>query len=164
MRKVGPDRRRDDDRQRSPDAQLHAHFFRNAYDAKHLIKNRHDDRAAADAEHPGQNAGDEAAGNNGTREPKKLADGNAEQGSTPQEPHPDRAAGSHAAAVCVKSASVSMTIARACTSTSEPAPAFTASVARCRRNARAPGTAWNRPCRWRVTECRRVPRASSRSI
>ena len=41
---------------------------------------------------------------------------------------------------------------------------FVAASARRRRNARAPGTARNRPCRCRVMACSRVPCPSSRSM
>src|SRR5262249_38373609 len=54
------------------------------------------------------------------------------------------------AAVCARSAAESSTRARASRSTRASAPGLTPSTARWRRNARAPGTAWNRPSRWRA--------------
>ena len=38
---------------------------------KHLIEHRHDDRAAADAEHSGQQTGDDAGDDDGQRKPEQ---------------------------------------------------------------------------------------------
>ena len=69
-----------------------------------------------------------------------------------------------AAALCGKGAWASTTRRRAARKTARPAPGLTASVARWRRNARAPGTPRNNPSTCRVMALRRVPRASSRSM
>ena len=48
VREIGAERGRHDDGERGADAKLHAHVFRHAEHAKHLVEHRHDDRAAAD--------------------------------------------------------------------------------------------------------------------
>jgi hypothetical protein len=58
--------------------------------------------------------------------------------------------GRYAAAVCAGAYAVSRTSVSAWRSTRASASGFTPSVARWRRNARAPGTAWNRPSMWRA--------------
>ena len=131
-------------------------------DAEDFVEHRHDDRAAADAEQTGEQAGDDAADDDRGREHGELAERDAEHRILRRDAA--RTGGSQAAAVCANSAGLSRTMASASASTATPAPGFTACVARCRRNARAPGTAWNRPCRCRVMECSRAPRASSRSM
>ena len=62
------------------------------------------------------------------------------------------------------STTVSETRSSAAVSSSAPARGAPAALASRRRNARAPGTPWNKPCRCRVMACSRVPAASSRSI
>ena len=63
-----------DDRDRGADTELKTHLLRHFEHAENLIEYRHDQRAAADAEQAGQNAGDGAARDNGEREPCKLAE------------------------------------------------------------------------------------------
>ena len=60
-------------------------------------------------------------------------------------------------AACSCSASCGRSIPSAVRTTSSPAPRLQASVARCRRQARAPGMPGKRPSRWRVMSCSRVP-------
>ena len=48
------ERGRDDDRQRSADAERHPHLQRHAGQPEAFVEHRHQDRAAADAEHAGQ--------------------------------------------------------------------------------------------------------------
>ena len=69
MRQKGAERGRHDDGNRGADAKLHAHVFRHAEHAKHLVEHRHDDRAAADAEQAGEHAGDDAADEDHKHEP-----------------------------------------------------------------------------------------------
>ena len=53
-------RGRDDDRERGADAERHPHFERYAGEAEAFVEHRHQDRAAADAEQPGEKAGQRA--------------------------------------------------------------------------------------------------------
>ena len=54
------DRGRDDDGKRGADAERHPHLQRHAGEPEALVKHRHQDGAAADAEHPGQKSGQRA--------------------------------------------------------------------------------------------------------
>lgn len=54
------DRGRDDDRERGADAERHPHLQRHAGDAKALVEHRHQDGAAADAEHAGKKSRERA--------------------------------------------------------------------------------------------------------
>ena len=65
MRKIGADRRRQDDGERGANAKLHVHRFRHAEDAKHFVQHRHNNRAAADAEQAGKQSGDDTADDDG---------------------------------------------------------------------------------------------------
>ena len=67
-------RRRHDDRERGADAQLHAHLLRHAEQPEDLEEDRNDDRAAANPEEPGENAGDDPDGHHRRREPDQIAD------------------------------------------------------------------------------------------
>ena len=78
MGEIGLDRGRHDDRKRGADAKLHAHRVGHVEDAEHLVEHRHDDRAAADAEQAGEQSGNDAADDDGQREPEQLAQRNAE--------------------------------------------------------------------------------------
>ena len=61
VREIGAERGRHDDRERGADAKLHAHIVGHAEHAEDFVQHRHDDGAAADAEQPGEDAGDNAA-------------------------------------------------------------------------------------------------------
>src|SRR5262245_884446 len=154
---VGANGRRHNNRQRSAYACLDANIFGNAKDPKHLVQDRHDDSTAADAKKPGQDAHQDAGSCDPKREKRDLADRMSQYHLTRK----ISAAGSNRqAAMCANSVSLSSTNASASARTVEPAPGLTASVARCRRKARAPGTARKSPRRWRVTAWSRTPLVS----
>ena len=73
VRAVGAHRRRHDDRHRGADAELHTHSLRYAENTEHLKQHRDDNRAAADAEQPGKDAGHDAGDHDACRQPCKLA-------------------------------------------------------------------------------------------
>src|SRR5262249_22317629 len=117
--------------------------LRHIQHAEDLVEHRHDDGATADTEQAGEQTGDNAARDDHRGEVGQLADGDAADHSLFQNGRRDAPA--YAAAMCARSAPESITSASASVSTSTPAPGFTASVARWRRKARAPGTPRNRP-------------------
>ena len=69
----------------------------------------------------------------------------------------------HAAAVCVKSDGAVHDQRQRIAQDTDAGVGLDSVVDRCRRKARAPGTARNRPSMWRVIACSRVPFDSSRS-
>jgi hypothetical protein len=79
MRQKGINIGRHDDRDRGSDAKLHAHIVGHAEDAEYLVEDRHDDAAAADTEHAGENPGDKTATNDHSGEPDELTDGKSTQ-------------------------------------------------------------------------------------
>jgi len=78
VRKIRAHRGRQNDRDRSTDAKLHAHGLGHFEDGEHLVQHRYDDGAAADTEQPGKNSGDDAADDDGKREPGNLLNGRRE--------------------------------------------------------------------------------------
>src|SRR5262249_31164248 len=143
------------DRKRGADRELHVDRFRYAQKAEHLEQHRHHDGPATDPEQPRQKARDDAADNDRGCKPKEFADRHTKN----HQPAHAATVATTCGAACPLSTSAS-----ASQNVSAPAEAFTPSVARCRRNARAPGTPRNRPSTWRVIACSRTPRASSRSM
>jgi len=77
--KVGADCRRHDDGDRGADAKLHAYLVRHAEHAKNLEQDRHDDRAATDAEQAGEQSGDHAADDDHEREPEEFMHTDADE-------------------------------------------------------------------------------------
>src|SRR5438309_8923141 len=78
MRPIGPNGRRDNDRQRRPDAELHAQRLGHVDNPEYFKQNRDDDGAAANAEQSGEEAGDDAGGDSGDRQPDQFAKGCSE--------------------------------------------------------------------------------------
>ncbi len=74
MRLERTDRGRDDHRKRGADTKRHAHFQRHAGDAEAFVEHRHENRAAADAEHAGQESGERADCDQQQRELDELLD------------------------------------------------------------------------------------------
>jgi hypothetical protein len=74
MRLLGAPRRRQDDRQRGADAELHAYLVRHLEHAEHFEQHRHDHGAAADPEQAGKDPGDDPGGNDGRRKLGQFGD------------------------------------------------------------------------------------------
>src|SRR5438105_4065010 len=74
MRPIGPNGGRDYDRQRRPDAELHAQRLGHVDNPEDFKQNRDDDGAAANAEQSGEEAGDDS----GDRQPDQFAKGCSE--------------------------------------------------------------------------------------
>ena len=72
MRPIRADRCRHDDGERGADAELHAYGIRHGEDVEHLVKDGHDDGAAANAEDPGEQAGDDPGGRGRSGKPSEL--------------------------------------------------------------------------------------------
>ena len=72
VRQIGARGGRHDDRERRPDAELHADLVRHAGDAEDLVEHRHDDRAAAYAEQAGEESRKHAARDDNRREPGEF--------------------------------------------------------------------------------------------
>jgi hypothetical protein len=75
VRGEGAQRRRDDDGDGRADRQMHPHRLRHVEIAEHLVKHRHEDGAAADAEYPGQQAGDDPGCRERQSEEDEVGDG-----------------------------------------------------------------------------------------
>src|SRR5262245_3709384 len=133
-----------DDRDRRADAQLEADLVRHAEHPEHFVKHGNDERAAADSEKAGENAGDESGDDDQRRKQQELAHGDAQDHGLLRRIVSDQAA----ATVRASTSAISASAAR---KAAAPAGGLIASVARCRRKARAPGTPRNKPSTWRVT-------------
>ena len=78
VRPVGSHSGRDDDGHRCPDAELHAHRFRDAENPEDFEEHWNDDRAAAHTEQSREKAGDDARAHDGDRQPGELTKGHSE--------------------------------------------------------------------------------------
>src|ERR1044071_545361 len=106
---------------------MHADIERHIQKAEQVIQNRHNDRAAAYTKKSSHETGRNPADKQERDQRNEFRNRDAK----------------HAQAACAIDGS--RMNARASCTTSAVAPGFTASVARCRRQARAPGCPPNRP-------------------
>jgi hypothetical protein len=70
---IGPNGGRDDDRERGPDAELHAHRLGDLENAEDFVQDRNDHGTAAHAEQSGEKASGDAGDANGDAEPDQFA-------------------------------------------------------------------------------------------